>query len=275
MGKVDLHIHSTASDGSFSPVEIVRKSWESGLTHIALCDHDSTEGVIPAQTAARNYAGLTVISGVEINTDTTLGELHILGYLIDCNNEELIATLIKLRESRITRADRMIEKLHRMGMNIEPGRVKQLAGDGSIGRPHLAQALLEKGYVFSLREAFEKYIGRGGPAYLERDKTTPAEAIQLIIRAKGIAVLAHPLTCQNPESLIAELKPAGLMGLEAYYGNYSPAQVRDLLNLTDKYGLVATGGSDFHGLDGQNEPLLGSVDVPMTCVESLIALANK
>jgi predicted metal-dependent phosphoesterase TrpH len=275
MGKLDLHIHTTASDGSFSPAEIVRKSWDSGLTHIALCDHDSIEGVVPAQTAARNYAGLTVISGVEINTDTSLGELHILGYFIDCNNAELVTTLKKLRESRITRADRMIEKLHKMGMNIEPGRVKQLAGDGSIGRPHIAQALLEKGYVFSRGEAFEKYIGRGGPAYLERDKTTPAEAIQLIIRAKGIAVLAHPLTCENPESLIAELKPAGLMGLEAYYGNYNPAQIRELLRLTEKYGLVATGGSDFHGLDGQNEPLLGSVDVPLKCYESLMALANQ
>jgi 3',5'-nucleoside bisphosphate phosphatase len=274
VSKVDLHIHTTSSDGKFAPSDIVRKAWESGLTHIAICDHDSTEGVLPAKTTAMNYPGMNVISGVEINTDTSLGELHILGYLFDCNNLELTATLKKLRDSRIERASKMIEKLHRMGMNIDPERVKELAGGGSIGRPHIAQALQEKGYIFSFREAFDKYISRGGPAYVERDKTTPAEAIQLIIRAKGIPVLAHPLTSENPESLIVVLKPAGLKGLEVFYGNYDSTQVQELLRLANKYELVPTGGSDFHGLDVLNEPPLGTVDVPMESVERLMALAR-
>jgi predicted metal-dependent phosphoesterase TrpH len=274
VSKVDLHIHTTASDGKFTPAEIVRKAWESGLTHIALCDHDSFEGVIPAQTAAKAFPGMTVISGVEINTDTSLGELHILGYFIDCTNVELIASMNKMRNSRIERASKMIEKLHRLGINIDPERVKEIAGEGSIGRPHIAQAMQEKGYVFSYREAFMKYISRDGPAYVERDKTTPAEAIQLIKRAAGIPVLAHPFSCDSPESLIIELKPSGLMGLEVYYGNYSPLQVQELLRLAVKYDLVPTGGSDFHGLDSLTEPPLGTVDVPLESAKRLMALAH-
>jgi predicted metal-dependent phosphoesterase TrpH len=274
VGKIDLHIHTTASDGKFTPAEIVRKSWESGLTHIAICDHDSFEGVIPAQSAAKNYPGLTVISGVEINTDTSLGELHILGYLIDCNDQELTATLHRLRSSRIERASKMIEKLHRLGINIDPERVKEIAGEGSIGRPHIAQAMQEKGYVFSFREAFNKYISRGGPAYVERDKTTPSEAIQMIKRAKGVPALAHPFTCENPESLISELKPAGLMGLEVYYGSYNPLQIQELLRLANKYDLIPTGGSDFHGLDPLTEIPLGTVEVPIESAERLLALAS-
>jgi 3',5'-nucleoside bisphosphate phosphatase len=275
VSKVDLHIHTTASDGKFTPVEIVRKAHESGLTHIAICDHDSIEGVIPARTMAKNYPGMSVINGVEINTDTSLGELHILGYMFDSDNIELIKTLKKLCNSRIERASKMIEKLHRMGMNIDPERVKELARGGSIGRPHIAQALQEKGYIFSFREAFDKYISRGGPAYVERDKTTPAEAIQLIIRAKGIPVLAHPFTSENPESLITQLKPTGLKGLEVFYGNYDSTQIKELLRLANKYELVPTGGSDFHGLDVLTEPPLGTVDVPMESAERLIALARQ
>jgi len=275
VGKVDLHIHTTASDGKFTPAEIVSKSYESRLTHIAICDHDSIEGVIPAQIAAKNFNGINVISGVEINTDTALGELHILGYLIDCSHPELAFILNKLRNSRIERASKIIEKLHRLGVNINLERVREIAGEGAIGRPHIAQVMYERGYVFSLRDAFEKYISRGGPAYVERDKTTPIEAIQLIRRAKGIPVLAHPLTCENLEPLIKELKAAGLMGLEIYYGNYNSLQVQDLLKLAEAYNLVPTGGSDFHGLDSLSELPLGGVDVPIECVKRLLTLASQ
>jgi 3',5'-nucleoside bisphosphate phosphatase len=275
VGKVDLHIHTTASDGKFTPAEIVRKARECGLIHIAICDHDSFEGVIPAQTAARDFPGLNVISGVEINTDTSMGELHILGFFIDCANPELDSVLKRLRTSRIERAAKMIEKLHRLGINIDPERVKVIAGEGSVGRPHIAQAMQEKGYVFSFRDAFNKYISRGGPAYVERDKTTPAEAIQLILRAKGIPALAHPFTSENPEPLIAELKTSGLMGLEVFYGNYDSSQIQELLRLAYKYDLVPTGGSDFHGLDSLAEPPLGTANVPVECVERLTALARQ
>jgi 3',5'-nucleoside bisphosphate phosphatase len=275
VGKVDLHIHTTASDGKYTPAEIVRKARECGLTDIAICDHDSFEGVIPAQAAALKYPGLNVISGVEINTDTSLGELHILGFFIDCKSQELDSVLKRLRTSRIERASRMVEKLHRLGINIDPERVREIAGEGSVGRPHIAQAMYEKGYVFSLQDAFAKYISRGGPAYVERDKTTPAEAIQLILRAKGIPALAHPFTSENPEPLIRELKTSGLMGLEVFYGNYDSSQIQELLRLAYKYDLVPTGGSDFHGLDNLSEPPLGTVNVPVETVKRLTALARR
>ena len=275
MGKVDLHIHTTASDGKFTPAEIVRKSQASGLVYIAICDHDSIEGVIPAQEVARSLSGITVISGVEINTDIPAGELHILGYSLDCNNLELKTTLERLRNSRIERARTMIAKLRSLGINIDYARVRELAGTGSVGRPHIAQAMQEKGYINTLKEAFIKYISRGGPAYVERDKITPVEATQLILRAKGIPVMAHPYTCENPETFIRELKSAGLRGLEVYYGSYATEQVQELLRMANQYDLIPTGGSDFHGLNGLNEPPLGTVEVPLESAERLIALARE
>ncbi len=274
MSQVDLHIHTTASDGKFSPLEIVRKAREAGLTYISICDHDSIEGVKPARDAASNYPGLTVISGVEINTDIAAGELHILGYLFDLSSDELKTTLESLRNSRIERAKKMIRKLHKLGVDIDFERVQELAGSGSIGRPHIAQAMLEKGYISSFKEAFLRYISRGCPAYVERDKITPAEATRLILRAKGLPVMAHPLTFENPENLICECKAAGLVGLEVYYNSYTPAQIRDLLGIAGKYGLICTGGSDFHGLDSDNETPLGAVDVPLEAAVKLIALAH-
>jgi predicted metal-dependent phosphoesterase TrpH len=272
MSKVDLHIHTTASDGKFSPAEIVLKAQNSGLEYIAITDHDSIDGVVPARETAGNISGITVIGGVEINTDIPAGELHILGYFIDINNPELTATLERLRNSRKERARKMVGKLNALGIKIDYGRVQELAGTGSIGRPHVAEAMLEKGYISTIKDAFNKYIGRGGPAYVERDKITPADATRLILRAQGIPVLAHPLFCEEPAKKIVELKLAGLMGLEIYYIGYSPEQINGLLTLAQKYNLISTGGSDFHGLDTIAEPPLGTVEVPLECAERLIQL---
>jgi predicted metal-dependent phosphoesterase TrpH len=275
VSKVDLHIHTSASDGKFSASEIVRKAWESGLNYIAICDHDSIEGIMPALAAMRACPGLTVLAGVEINTDIPAGELHVLGYLYDYENLELKEHLIRLRDSRVERAKKMIGKLRGLGVKIDYERVEELAGGGSLGRPHIAQALLEKGYINNFREAFIKYIGRGGPAYIERDKITPVEAVQLIRKAGGIPVLAHPLTSENYEQLIQELIPAGLMGLEAYYNNYTPEQVQSIVTVAARNDLITTGGSDYHGLDSLNEPPLGSVEVPLEVVTRLISMAQK
>jgi predicted metal-dependent phosphoesterase TrpH len=275
VGKVDLHIHTTASDGKYTPAEIVRKAWESGLRYIAICDHDSIEGLPPAREAAKNYPGLTVIGGVEINTDIPSGELHLLGYLFDPENAELKATLERLRNSRIERARKMVGKLRSIGLKVDFERVQELAGEGSLGRPHVAQALLEKGYINSFKEAFHKYIGHGGPAYVERDKISPVEATQLIGRAKGIPVMAHPFTFSEPERLISECQAVGLKGLEVYYSGYTPEQVQELLGLAQKYNLIATGGSDFHGLDSMNDVPLGTVEVPLEAVERLLALSKQ
>lgn len=275
MSKVDLHIHSTASDGRLSPAEIVRKSAEKGLTVIALADHDTVAGIPPALEAARNFSTLTVIPGVEINTDVAEGEAHVLGYFIDYHHPELLVTLAGLRNSRQERAQRMIAKLRNLGLLIDWERVKEIAGTGSVGRPHIALAMLEKGYIASIKEAFNRYIGWGGPAYAEREKVAPAEATQLILRAHGLPVLAHPFTVTNPETLIAELRANGLVGVEVYYNSYTPEEIKGLASLADKYHLIATGGSDYHGLDASNETAIGGADVPLECAEQLLALAKQ
>ncbi len=274
MSKVDLHIHTTASDGKFTPAEIVHKAWKGGLTHIAICDHDSIDGVIPAQETALKYPGMKVIGGVEINTDIPSGELHVLGYCFDSQSIELKTELERLRNSRIERAKRMIQKLRNLGIKIDYERVEELAGTGSIGRPHIAQVMMERGYINNFKEAFNKYISRGGPAYVERDKITPAEAIRLVLKAKGIPVLAHPLTSENFETLITELLAAGLMGMEVYYNNYTAEQIKGLVGIAVKYNLIMTGGSDFHGIDTVNESPLGTVEVPLESAERLIALSK-
>ena len=275
MSKVDLHIHSTVSDGRFSPAEIVRKSAEAGLTVIALADHDNVDGIAPALEAAKDFPWLKVIPGVEISVDVPEGEVHMLGYFIDYTDRELLEFLERMRDSRRKRAQGMIAKLANLGLNIEWERVKEIAGSGSVGRPDIATALLEKGYIASIKEAFTKYIGWGGPAYVEREKMSPQETVELILRAKGLPVLAHPLTINDPETLIIELKESGLVGLEAYYKDYTREEINRLVNLADKYGLITTGGSDYHGLDDSDEVMIGGVDVPLERAEQLIALAEQ
>jgi predicted metal-dependent phosphoesterase TrpH len=247
VGKVDLHIHSSVSDGKFSPAEVVRKSAEAGLTVIAITDHDNVDGIVPALEAAKEFPRLRVIPGVEISTDEPDGEVHVLGYFIDYTHQELLATLINMRDSRQKRAKKMVAKLATLGLPVDWQRVQEIAGTGSIGRPHIAQALLEKGYIATIKEAFDKYIAWGGPAYVEREKISPAEAVGLILRARGLPVLAHPLTSNDPEALVARLTESGLIGIEAYYGEYTPDKIRRLVSLADKYRLIATGGSDYHG----------------------------
>lgn len=275
MANVDLHIHSTASDGRLNPAEVVQKSAEAGLTIIALTDHDTVDGIAPALEAAKTSPWLKVIPGVEISTDVPSGEIHVLGYFIDYGDPELQATLRRMRNSRRERAQRMIAKLRNLGLPIEWERVQEIAGSGSMGRPHLAQAMLEQGYIASIKEAFTRYIGRGGPAYVEREKMTPVEAVWLILRANGLPVLAHPLFINELEAIVVELKASGLVGLEAYYNNFTAEEINRLVSLAKRYGLIATGGSDYHGLDDSAETLIGGVDVPMESAEQLIALAEQ
>ena len=275
MSKVDLHIHSTASDGRLSPTNIVHKAVELGLTIIAIADHDSVDGIAPALVAAQAFPWLRVIPCVEISTDVPNGEVHVLGYFVDYTDHKLKASLDRLRNSRRQRAQRMIAKLKNFGIHIEWQRVQEIAGSGSIGRPHIAQAMLEKGYIASLKEAFAKYIGRGAPAYVEREKMTPVEAVELVLQANGLPVLAHPFTADDPETMVIELKAAGLVGLEVYYDGYPINEINKLLSLANKYNLIATGGSDYHGLDASTETMIGGADIPMKSAKRLIALAEQ
>lgn len=275
VSQVDLHIHSTASDGRLSPADIVRKSVELGLKVIAIADHDSVDGIAPALVVAKAFPGLKIIPCVEISTDVSHGEVHVLGYFIDYNDLELKATLERLRHSRQERAKGMIAKLKNLGIHISWQRVKEIAGGSSIGRPHIAQAMLEKGYLTSLKEAFTKYIGRDGPAYVEREKLTPLEAVELILRANGLPVLAHPLSINDLEVLVIELVAAGLVGIEAYYNGYNADEISRLVSLANKYNLIVTGGSDYHGLELGFEAEIGGINVPMEAAEQLSARAKQ
>lgn len=271
--RIDLHLHSSASDGRLSPAELVRQAAQIGMDIIAMTDHDSVEGVAPALEAARAYPSLKVVPGVEINTDVPHGEVHILGYFIDYNSTGLRDRLGLLQESRLGRARRMVDKLHGLGLNVDWDRVLELAAGGAVGRPHVAQALLEAGYISDLREAFDRYIGREGPAYVERLKLSPMEAVKLVVEARGLPVLAHPADIPNLDNMLSRLSEVGLVGLEAYYGEYPGETVRRLVGMARRYGLLTTGGSDFHGPESTLPTPMGSVFVPWEPVKRLLSLA--
>ncbi len=274
MGKADLHIHSTASDGKLTPADVVLEAARRGLSFIALADHDCIDGIASAQATARAFPGLKVIPGVEISTDIAEGEVHVLGYFIDYTDAEFNAALDRFKKSRLQRGEKMVAKLGKLGIHIDWQRVREIADGSSIGRPHIAQAMLEKGYVTSFQQAFSEYLGHNRPAYVERDKMTPEEAVELIIKAEGLPVLAHPLTFPDPEALTAELKEGGLVGLETYYNGYTTEEINRLLMLAQKYELITTGGSDYHGID-DTETAIGGAGLPLEAVEKLIALAKQ
>lgn len=276
MNEVDLHTHTTASDGTHTPHQLVARAAKLAVKVLGITDHDSTAGVAEAQAAGQKF-GVEVIAGVEINTDVPGAEVHILGYYVDPGHEELNAQLATIREGRVGRARKMAEALARMGVPVRFERILEIAGEGSVGRPHVAQALLEAGHVSSTGEAFEKYIGRNSPAYIDRMKFTPSEASALIRRAGGVPVLAHPVFFDrfgaiksgfDLEAMLAETMTAGLLGIEAYYPNYDAITIEYLLGIARRYGLVVTGGTDFHGAKF-NEPDLGGVYVPRKVVRRL------
>ena len=273
--KADLHLHTTASDGRLEPRDIVALAVKVGLDVIAITDHDSIDGITPALAAAKAFPSLMVIPGVEINTDVSHGEVHILGYFIDYIDQKLAIALQKLRDSREGRAQQMITKLSKLGMKIEWQRVLELAQGGSVGRPHVAQALFEKDYVSSEKEAFDKYIGHNGPAYVERYKLLPVEAVELIVDARGLPVLAHPADIGGLKELVPKLKGVGLIGIEVYYRGYNSEVIAGLLKIAEQYDLVPTGGTDYHAFNDGLEVMIGGALAPAQSVERLLALADK
>jgi predicted metal-dependent phosphoesterase TrpH len=276
MNAVDLHCHTTASDGALTPAQLVERAARLALKVVAVTDHDSTEGVAAALVAGQRH-GVEVIPGVEINTDVPGTEVHVLGYFLDYADPVLRRELARLRDGRVGRAKRMAEKLTEMGAPIRFERILEIAGEGAVGRPHVAQALVEAGHVPSFDQAFERYIGRNSPAYVERMKFTPVEACVLIRRAGGLPVLAHPVFFDrygaikspfNLDAMLPELIGAGLVGLEVYYPRYDAVTIEYLMAIARRYRLLHTGGTDFHGIRA-NEPDLGGVYVPMKVVRKL------
>jgi predicted metal-dependent phosphoesterase TrpH len=275
VSRVDLHVHTNASDGRYSPSEVVAKAVAAEISVLSITDHDTIAGLEAAIEAARAFSTLKLIPGVEINTDVPSGEAHVLGYFIDYAHPELLSLLSEMRVSRHERAQKMITKLGALGMPLSWDRVLDIARTESIGRPHIAQAMLEKGYIATLREAFDKYLGFDKPAYVPRSKVSPVQATEMILRASGIPVLAHPFTVSEPEKLISDLREHGLAGIEVYYGSYSRSEVTHLRSFAQKYALLVTGGSDFHGLDETTEVGLGRSGMPMKAARALIAFAER
>ena len=273
----DFHCHSTASDGILSPSDLVKLAYEQGVRVLTLSDHDSTEGVAEARRAAAVYGDFTLIPSVEMGTDIPGGEVHVLGFYLEPDNEELQAALLRLRDSRELRGKGMVDKLRDMGLDVAWEQVQRFAGDGAVGRPHVARALQEKGYVSTVTEAFEKYIGRDGPAYVERIKMTPADAVATIARLGGVPCLAHPRDLQDLDGILAELKEAGLIGMEVHYKDYDAEAVERLADAARRFDLVPWGGSDYHGLYGEGEPLPGQMysPLPEESIEALLALGRE
>jgi hypothetical protein len=276
MNQVDLHCHTTASDGILSPAALVTRGARLGLTVMAITDHDSTDGV-PEALAAGNKCGIVVIPGVEINSDVPGSEVHILGYYIDHADCGLNEVLHRQRAGRMDRARRMAELLTAMGAPVRFERILELAGDGAVCRPHVARALVEAGYAGTFDEAFDRYIGRNAPAYVEHLKLSPAEACSLIRRADGLPVLAHPVyfdrfgkmkSAFNLKGGLAELRTAGLAGIEVYYPGYDALAIEYLLSLARSHRLLVTGGTDFHGVR-PGEVDLGGVYVPAKAARRL------
>ncbi|GCE26140.1 phosphatase [Dictyobacter alpinus] len=272
---VDLHTHSTASDGIYSPTDLLQQAHDVGLKVLALTDHDSTQGIEEARAAAQDL-GIELIPGIELNTDVSGGEIHVLGYFLEYQRPEFQAVLKILRDARERRGERMVELLNEEGVKVSWERVRELA-KGAVGRPHVAKALMEAGYVQSIAEAFDKYIGKGCPAYVPRYKLSPEDAVRLINSANGLAVMAHPIGLPGLDKLrewLPGLQKAGMVGLEAYYGPYTAKDEQALLSLAKQYNLIATGGTDFHG-PGIHPTPLGGRFVPVEAVERLKKLAAQ
>lgn len=273
--QVDLHMHTTASDGRLTPPELVRLLARNGLRFVAITDHDSTEGLAAAQEEALAHPGLELIPGVELGADIPEGDVHILGYFIDLESEELQTTLQDFRGGRDERGRRMVERLAEIGLAVEWSRVEELAQGGAIARPHIAQALVERGHVETMQEAFNKYLGKGCPAYVSRSKLSPEDAIRLILRFGGLPVLAHPARyVKNLHTYLPSFVEAGLVGMEVYYKDYTVEEVAWLQRLCHRYELIPCGGSDYHANGSADEVAPGSVGPPLASITRLKALLS-
>jgi len=265
--KVDLHVHTTASDGTNTPQQVVQIAASRNLKAISITDHDTVGGIEEAITAGLRL-GVEIIPGVEINTDYNHQEVHILGYFIKYNDDQFQSRLKELQNARIIRIKKIVNQLQALGLPVELKRVMELAGPGSVGRPHIGMVMVEKGYVNSIQEAFHRYLGYGRPAFIPRYALDPAEAVGIIRQAGGVAVWAHP-GLANRDDLILKLVEAGLQGLEVYYPEHSSEMRSHYLALALQYGLVATGGSDYHGSSADYRADLGEVTVDYAVVDQL------
>ena len=272
---IDLHTHSTASDGTLSPEELVYLAKKEKLQALALTDHDTIDGLKPAYKTAKEV-DLPFLCGIEISIKFEgPGHFHLLGYFLEPKIPKINEVLLKLKKAREERNKKMIEKLNNLGIRITLEELKEIA-QGEIGRPHMANLLVKKGIVKSFEEAFQKYLKKGAPAYVSKALLLPEEAIKLILEAKGVPVLAHPVTLKlnllELKNYIKKLKDFGLMGIEVFYPEHTTDFTKFLMEFAKELGLLLTGGSDFHGKNKPDIKLgkgLNNLNVPFECYKNL------
>lgn len=277
----DLHTHTTASDGDLTPTELVALAVESDLAALGITDHDTVGGISEAIEAVE-AAGLPFAPGVEISADFAPGTMHILGYFVDHTHPHLLEALEEIRGGRHARNRKIIRKLNELGMAVAYEEWLAAAGEDSVGRPQLAGILVDRGYVSDTQEAFDKYLAKGAPAYFDRTRLGPEESIKLILEAGGVPVLAHPYQCglddDSLDVLVRGLADQGLRGIEAYYSTHSDEQTGYYLSLAERYGLLVTGGSDFHGYSKPNIKLgsgTGNLNIPLEIFSRLRDAADR
>lgn len=263
---IDLHIHTTASDGLLTPLQVIEFAKETGLSAIAITDHDTINGYLAAKKKAEEL-DIELIPAVELSTSHRGEDFHLLGFLIDCENPEFLKKINSFQEERRVRGEKMVEKLNELGIDLSMETVERIAGESSVGRPHLADALLKEEFVHTYDEAFARYLGYHAPAYVPKGFLTAKEGIDLIHLVRGVAVLAHPGTSRSHQA-IYDFIQLGLDGIEAYHSKHDRETTQHYINSANKLGLIYTGGSDCHGRRAQ-KTLIGTVKVPYHCLEML------
>lgn len=275
MAKGDFHLHSTASDGVHSPTWLMETAAKRGVEILSLTDHDSTAGFDEARRAASSL-GLRLIPGIELSTDLGPADVHLLGYGIDAESHPLQTFLSWQRETRVGRAMKIVEILREHGMPIEPRRVFEIAGDATVGRPHVARALLEAGHVGSVQEAFDLWLGNGKPADVNREKLPPADAIRVIHDNGGLVVVAHAIFIgEDYPAVLGQLAAWGIDGIETYYKHYDKATVSAHAELARRLGLATSGGSDYHGLGNPDDREIGDIPFPDEQVDNFVAFLER
>ena len=273
--EVDLHLHTAASDGRLSPKELVAFIADKELSVVSITDHDTTSSLNEASRAAAQFAGLELIPGIELSSVLYGEEVHILGYYLNPLDGDLQSTLKGFRKDREFTIKQMVEKLSESRVYLDWERVLEIAGDGAIGRPHIAYAMLEKGYIKDFAEAFDKYIGLHGIGYVERKKITSDKACMLITGAGGVPVLAHPKYLKSPEKIVESLIPHGLSGLEVYYAKHSPHDIEMFHTIAQQYALLPCGGSDYHATGTLGEKIPGEMGPPLWVTSELLRISQK
>ncbi len=267
----DLHLHTFHSDGTFSPEEVVRRAKGFGLACISITDHDTLDGIAGAKEAADGE--LEILSGVELTVVFKERELHLLGYGFRLDDPALTAFLNRMKKYRVDRIQGMIDRLRSHGVEISLEEVQAVAGVGSIGRPHLAEVLVKRGFVRSMDEAFQRYIGDQAPCFIKGATLTVPEAVRLVGEAGGVAILAHPHRLVE-DGWFPDLISSGIQGIEVYHSDHDPSVARKYRKITQAHQLLVTGGSDCHGNRRSGGPLIGTVTIPYDCVEQLKAALN-